>query len=92
MLIDDFYKEYSIKLIPIFDKLFVLSKHGKFYNKNDKTLEYSYFYYHVIKKIKLLSDIFNDKMVYAEIISHFHASIIDNKKTKKKSKSKKVQW
>jgi hypothetical protein len=83
-LIDDFYKEYSVKLIPIFDKLFYLSKHGKFYNKNDKTLEYSYFYYHIIKKINLLSDIFNDKTVYAEIISHFHSSIIDNKKDKEK--------
>ena len=84
LLIDSFYKEYSIKLIPIFEKLFLLSKHGKFYNKNDKTLEYSYFYYHIIKKIKLLSDIFNDKMAYAEIISHFHPSIIDNKKEKEK--------
>ena len=83
-LIDDFYKEYSVKLIPIFDKLFYLSKHGKFYNKNDKTLEYSYFYYHIIKKINLLSDIFSDKMAYAEIISHFHSSIIDNKKDKEK--------
>ena len=84
LLIDTFYKEYSIKLIPIFEKLFFLSKHGKFYNKNDKTLEYSYFYYHIIKKIKILSDIFDDKMAYAEIISHFHSSIIDNKKEKEK--------
>ena len=47
-------------------------------------MEYSYFYYHVIKKIKILSDIFNDKLVYAEIISHFHSSIIDTKKEKEK--------
>ncbi len=33
LLIDEFYKEYSAKLIPIFEKLFFLSKHGKFYNK-----------------------------------------------------------
>ena len=81
-LIDSFYKEYSIKLIPIFDKLFFLSKRGKFYDKNDKTLEYSYFYYHILKKINILSDIFYDKVAYAEIISHFHSSIIDNKKEK----------
>ena len=83
-LIDDFYKEYSIKLIPIFEKLFFLSKHGKFYDKNDKTIEYSYFYYHILKKINLLSDIFSNKAEYAEIISHFHTSIIDNKKDKEK--------
>ena len=86
LLIDEFYKEYSAKLIPIFEKLFFLSKHGKFYNKNDKTLEYSYFYYHILKKINLLSDIFNDKSVFAEIISHFHSSIIDTKKEKEKEK------
>ena len=84
LLIDEFYRDYSIKLIPIFEKLFYLSKHGKLYNKNDKTLEYSFFYYHIIKKIKVLSDIFTDKAVYAEIISHFHSSIIDNKKEKEK--------
>ena len=80
LLIDEFYKDYSTKLIPIFEKLFFLSKHGKFYNKNDKTIDYSYFYYHIIKKIKLLSDIFESKAAYAEIISHFHSSIIDNSK------------
>ena len=80
LLIDEFYRDYSAKLIPIFDKLFFLSKHGKFYNKNDKTLEYSYFYYHIIKKIKLLSEIFDNKAAFAEIISHFHASIIDTSK------------
>jgi hypothetical protein len=80
LLIDEFYRDYSTKLIPIFDKLFFLSKHGKFYNKNDKTLEYSYFYYHIIKKIKLLSEIFDNKATFAEIISHFHASIIDTSK------------
>ena len=91
LLIDEFYKDYSIKLIPIFEKLFFLSKHGRFYNKNDKTLEYSYFYYHIIKKIKVLADIFNDKATYAEIISHFHSSIIDNKKEKEKEKEKENQ-
>ena len=83
LLIDEFYKDYSPKLIPIFEKLFFLSKHGKFYNKNDKTLEYSYIYYHIIKKIKILSDIFYNKASYAEIISHFHPSIIENSKDKK---------
>ena len=83
-LIDSFYKDYSIKLIPIFEKLFFLAKRGKFYDKNDKTIEYSYFYYHILKKINLLSDIFKDKAAYAEIISHFHSSIIDNKKEKEK--------
>ena len=83
-LIDSFYKDYSIKLIPIFEKLFFLAKKGKFYDKNDKTIEYSYFYYHILKKINLLSDIFKDKAAYAEIISHFHSSIIDNKKEKEK--------
>ena len=83
LLIDEFYRDYSSKLIPIFEKLFFLSKHGKFYNKNDKTLEYSYFYYHIIKKIKILSDIFNNKASYAEIICHFHPSIIENSKDKK---------
>jgi len=80
LLIDDFYKDYSSKLIPIFEKLFILSKHGKFYNKNDKTLDYSYFYYNIIKKIELLKDIFKNKLAYIEIISHFHSSIIDNSK------------
>ena len=79
-LIDDFYKDYSSKLIPIFEKLFILSKHGKFYNKNDKTLDYSYFYYNIIKKIELLKDIFKNKLAYIEIINHFHSSIIDNTK------------
>ena len=80
LLIDEFYRDFSAKLIPIFEKLFFLSKHGKFYNKNDKTLEYSYFYYHIIKKIKLLSEIFDNKATFAEIISHFHVSIIDTSK------------
>ena len=80
LLIDEFYRDYSTKLIPIFEKLFYLSKHGKFYNKNDKTLDYSYFYYHIIKKIKILQDIFENKLAYSEIISHFHTSIIDNSK------------
>jgi len=80
LLIDDFYKDYSSKLIPIFEKLFILSKHGRFYNKNDKTLDYSYFYYNIVKKIELLKDIFKNKLAYIEIISHFHSSIIDNSK------------
>ena len=80
LLIDDFYKDYSSKLIPIFEKLFILSKHGRFYNKNDKTLDYSYFYYNIVKKIELLKDIFKNKLAYIEIISHFHTSIIDNSK------------
>jgi len=80
MLIDDFYKDYSSKLMPIFEKVFILSKHGKFYNKNDKTLDYSYFYYNIIKKIELLKDIFKNKIAYIDIISHFHSSIIDNSK------------
>ncbi len=80
LLIDDFYKDYSFKLIPIFEKLFILSKHGRFYNKNDKTLDYSYFYYNIVKKIELLKDIFKNKLAYIEIISHFHSSIIDNSK------------
>jgi hypothetical protein len=80
LLIDEFYRDYSTKLIPIFEKLFFLSKHGKFYNKNDKTLDYSYFYYHIIKKITILQDIFENKLAYSEIISHFHSSIIDNSK------------
>ena len=80
MLIDDFYKDYSSKLVPIFEKLFTLSKHGRFYNKNDKTLDYSYFYYNIIKKIELLKDIFTNKLAYIGIIKHFHSSIIDNSK------------
>ena len=87
LLIDEFYRDYSPKLIPIFEKLFFLSKHGKFYNKNDKTLEYSYFYHHILKKIKLLSDIFMNKSNYAEIISHFHSSIIDNSKDNNATKT-----
>ena len=90
LLIDEFYRDYSTKLIPIFEKLFFLSKHGKFYNKNDKTLEYSYFYYHIIKKIKLLSDIFDNKVNFAEIISHFHASIIDTSKENNNPKNNNV--
>jgi hypothetical protein len=43
-------------------------------------LDYSYFYYHIIKKIKILQDIFENKLSYSEIISHFHTSIIDNSK------------
>ena len=80
MLIDDFYKDYSSKLLPIFEKIFILSKHGRFYNKNDKTLDYSYFYYNIIKKIELLKEIFHNKLAYIEIINHFHSSIIDNSK------------
>ena len=80
LLIDEFFRDYSTKLIPIFEKLFFLSKHGKFFNKNDKTLDYSYFYYHIIKKITILQDIFENKLAYSEIISHFHSSIIDNSK------------
>ena len=87
LLIDEFYREYSAKLIPIFEKLFFLSKHGKFYNKNDKTLEYSYFYYHIIKKIKILAEIFNNKSTYAEIINHFHSSIIENSKDNNATKT-----
>ena len=87
LLIDEFYRDYSTKLIPIFEKLFIISKHGKFYNKNDKTLEYSYFYYHIIKKISLLQDIFENKLAYSEIISHFHSSIIDNSKENNAIKS-----
>ena len=87
LLIDEFYRDYSIKLIPIFEKLFLLSKHGKFYNKNDKTIEYSYFYYHILKKIKILSDIFYNKEAYSEIISHFHSSIIENTKDNNATKN-----
>ena len=87
LLIDEFYRDYSNKLIPIFEKLFLLSRHGKFYNKNDKTIEYSYFYYHILKKIKILAEIFYNKASYAEIISHFHSSIIENTKDNNATKT-----
>ena len=77
LLIDEFYRGYMEKLIPIFQKIFNISRHGKFYNKNDKTIEYRYFYYNIIRKIKILSEIF-DKLNFAEIISHFHVGISDN--------------
>jgi hypothetical protein len=50
-------------------------------------LEYSYFYHHILKKINLLSDIFSNKSTYAEIISHFHSSIIDNSKDNNATKT-----
>ena len=78
LLIDEFYREYMEKLTPMFQKIYHISRHGTFYNKNDKTIQYRYFYYNIIRKIKILSDIFGNKLNFAEIVSHFHSGISDN--------------